>query len=87
MDRTTWLLTKAGEIRDVGTSRRSLRRRAEKRLTTAFADPVQQHQGWSFARAKIADEQTLNLDVLHLNGHAHLLRATFSFSPSLVGCI
>jgi len=34
---------------------------------------VQQHQGRSFARGKIADGQSVDLDVMLLNGHVHPL--------------
>src|SRR5215211_3305510 len=39
---------------------------------------VQQHQGRTFARTKIADGQPVNLDILLFNGYVHLLRLVIS---------
>src|SRR5215208_897889 len=39
---------------------------------------VQQHQGRTFARTKIADGQPVDLDILLFNGYVHLLRLVIS---------
>ena len=68
----------AGQVRGVDPVGRCQGGHHQPPVEGVVAGSVQQHQGRTFARTKIADGQPVNLDILLFNGYVHLLRLVVS---------